>query len=366
MDGLLEVFLLLAVAVVILLLWSVIPHLESSIGSWRVRLLLRRLPASHYTAFHNLTLGAGRSGERSMVRVDHLLVSPYGIFVIAARHRSGAIMGAEGDTHWSRVFLRRRQKFRNPLQSLRSQLSALMKLLDLDASCFHALVVFSGHASFRTPMPACVTLMGGLLPFIHVRTQELLGFERAERVAALLASTRPAPGVPAAAAQLQLLRQTQGSRFGARQAVLGLALMGALLVAAFGLADRLTDMPGQFPVREAASGPGPFIEGAPAPRIALPGVASKRTETEPARKFTPSSVVAGHSTADTPARTVDHPAMAQQGAANQSPGRELSLMCAYSAESRRCACYDVRGRKAEMEYSRCKALADRNPGGYVP
>ncbi len=366
MDGLLEVFLLLAGAVVVLLLWPVLPHIESWVGSWRVRWLISRLPASHYTLFRDLTLTVGRPRDGAVVRFEHLVVSPYGIFVIAARHRSGAILGAEGDTHWTRLFLWRKQKFRNPLLSLRLQVSALQRLLALDASCFHTLVVFTGHASFRTPMPACVTLVGGLIPFIQVRTQKLLGFEEAERVAALLAATRPAPGVPAAVAQLKILRQTQGSRFSGRQAMLSLALMGTLLIAAFGLVHRLTDMPGQFPVRDAAPERGPFVEDAPPPRIVLPGVASKRAGNAPLPANPPKNAVTVQSGADAPVPAVDHTAMARQDIAAERPGWDVSLMCAYSAESRRCACYDARGRKAELEYSSCKALADRQPGGYVP
>lgn len=358
MDGLLRVFLLLALATAVwLLLRPALPHIKGRIGEWRVHFALKRaLPASHYTVFHDVTLRSGPADNGPTTRIDHVVVSPYGVFVIETQHCSGLIFGSEGETQWSRMRFRSKQQFRNPLHQNQGHVRALQELSGLDAACFHPLVVFTGRAEFKTSMPARVTQFGGLVPFIQVRTHELLGFDEAQRVSGLLESSRLPPGIQTTAAHLAALRESHGSRLNAKQAMLGLGLMAALLIAAGSLVHGLAETPGQFPSRAAADHPGPFIENAPPPRIALP------ERSLPPRPAKPAADTGG---AD--ARQAAPGSGFQQGGHQQTMSDTLlvsdsSLMCAYAAESRRCACYDPQGRKADLDYGDCRLLADRGTG----
>ncbi|MCW8873914.1 MAG: NERD domain-containing protein [Xanthomonadales bacterium] len=358
MDGLLRVFLLLALATAVwLLLRPALPHLKGRIGGWRVHFVLKRaLPASHYTVFHDITLRPGRAENGPTTHIDHVVVSPYGVFVIETRHYSGCIFGSERDPHWTRVRFRSKQKFQNPLRQNPGHVRALQELSGLDASCFHPLVVFTGSAEFRTPMPARVTQLGGLVPFIQVRTHELIGFDEAQRVSGLLESSRLPPGRQTAAAHLAALRESHGKRFSAKQAVLGLGLMAALLIAAGSLVHELAEMPGQYTSSGGEAAPSPFAERARPPRIALPERAGRPRPTEPAAVTTVADVrqpapVAGL-----------HQGGRRQAVTDKWLAGDSSLMCAYAAESRRCACYDPQGRKADLDYGECRMLADRATG----
>ena len=358
MDGLLRVFLLLALATAVwLLLRPALPHIKGRIGEWRVRFVLKRaLPASHYSVFHDVTLRASRAGNGTSTQIDHVVVSPYGVFVIETRHCSGWILGSERDPQWTRMRFRSKQKFENPLHQNQAQVRALQELSGLDAACFHPLVVFTGSAEFKTPMPARVTQLGGLVPFIQVRSHELLGFDEAQRISGLLESSRLPPGVQTTAAHLAALRESHGTRFNAKQAMLGLGLMAVLLIAAGSLIHRLAETPGQYPSRPAADAAGPFVENAPPPRITLPERAGPPPSAEPVAVTT----VAGHRQPQAGARPPDRER--QRSASEKWLAGDLSLMCAYAAESRRCACYDPQGRKAEMDYGECRTLADRGTG----
>lgn len=328
MDGLLNVFLWLALtACVAVLVLPALPGLKGRYGQWRVHLQLKHgLPASHYTVLRDLTLRRDAAGTET-VRIDHLVISPYGLFVITACHYAGSIFGAERDREFTRVRFRTRHRFANPLRKAEAQIGSLQNLLELDAAVFHPMVVFSGNAELKTNMPPHVTPLGGLVPYIQVRTGESLGFDEAARVAALVKARRLPPGVQAAAARINRRRRTEGKRFGAQQAVLGLAMMAVLSSVAGYLADNLSEVPAQFPdsyPRHAQpGGPSPFVEGAPPPRIQLPG------------------------TAEPPAR--------------QRPNREATLLCTHAAESRRCACFEPAGGEVYIAYEECKTLAGRNP-----
>ena len=358
MDGLLRVFLLLALAAAgWLLLRPALPHIMGRIGEWRVRFALKRaLPASHYTLFHDVALRSGRAENCPTIRIDHVVVSPYGVFVIETRHCSGCIFGSERDPDWMRVRFRSKQKFQNPLRQNQGHVRALQKLSGLDASCFHPLVVFTGSAEFRTPMPARVTQLGGLVPFIQVRTHELLGFDEAQRVSGLLESSRVTPGIQTAAAHLAALRESHGKRFSAKQAVLGLGLMAALLIAAGSLVHDLAQTPGQYPSAGGEAAPSPFAEQALPPRIALPERAARPRQAAPAVATTIANVPQS-----APAAGL-HEGRRQQALSDKWLAGDSSLMCAYAAESRRCACYDPQGRKADMDYGECRMLADRASG----
>lgn len=252
MDGLLDTYLRLALwlalgACFAVLVLPALPKLQARLAKLRVHERLKRaLPASHYTVFRDVALRYDTASGPQTVQVDHVVVSPYGIFVIETIPCSGWIFGRERDSVWTRIHYRIRRNFQNPLIQSRARTRALQELLALDALAFHSLVVFAGSAELRTPMPPEVTRLGGMLPYIQVRTGELLGFEEAARAAAVIRAKQLPPGVQSAAAQITRLRRTEGQRFGARQAVLALVLMVSLSAVAGTLVHNLAEVPGQF------------------------------------------------------------------------------------------------------------------------
>jgi hypothetical protein len=308
MDGPLDLFLnvllwLALVACIAVLVLPGLPRLKGRIGEWQVhRRLKQALPASHYTVFHDLTLRRATDADAQTVQIDHVVVSPYGIFVIETRHYAGWIFGAEREPEWTRVHYRSRRKFPNPLRQNHAHVLALQELLGLDEGVFHSLVVFSGSAEIRTPMPPNVTRLGGMLPYIQVRTADLLGFEGAARAAAMIDAQRLGPGVPSSAAHIETLRRQQGPRFGARQALLGLVLMLSLVAVAGTLVNQLSEMPGQY----AGQYSGPHsVEYAGEPF--------------------------GHG--------------------------EPAVDCAWSLETQRCICYEPRNGRVDVALEECQALA---------
>jgi len=364
MDGLLIAALLLATGSALwLLLQPAMPRLAQRFGSWRVHNLLKRsLPASHYSVFHNVVLPAGPDGSPAPRCIDHVVVSPYAIFVIESRHLAGWISGSAGDAEWTRTRFLAKLTFPNPLRQAHSHSAALRDFLGLEGAGLHTLVVFTGDARFCSAMPANVTQLGGLMAFVQVRTREQLGFDEAKRVADLLKTSRPSPGAETAAAHLTTLRQTHGSRFSARQAVLGLGLMCALLGAAGSLVQRLAETPGRYPSREGPAALGPFADDSSLPRIELPGTTHEQVRPfADSASVTPQAAPRASATAANSGDAVRAEARRRQEVLDQRLAWEASLRCAYSIETRRCACYEPQGRKAEMDYDSCRMLADRGP-----
>jgi hypothetical protein len=78
---------------------------------------------------------------RGMSRIDHVIVSPYGIFVLLVVHEPGKVSGRERSGEWEIKSGRRRDILYNPLWENRKWVNALEK--HLGPQPFIAVVVFT-------------------------------------------------------------------------------------------------------------------------------------------------------------------------------------------------------------------------------
>lgn len=67
------------------------PWFKGRLGEWLVKTKVRRkLPADTYHAFHDVTL----ADEAGSTQIDHLFVSPFGLFVVETKNYKGWIFGS--------------------------------------------------------------------------------------------------------------------------------------------------------------------------------------------------------------------------------------------------------------------------------
>ena len=132
---------------------------------------LSRLDPATYQTFHNLYLP--RPDGQGSTQLDHILVSPFGIFVIETKNYRGWIFGSEKQGHWTQQIYKRKSRFQNPLHQNHLHIRALMGFLDLPESAFHSVIFFIGDCQFRTPMPPNV-LNRGLCNWIETRRDPIL------------------------------------------------------------------------------------------------------------------------------------------------------------------------------------------------
>jgi len=111
--------------------------------------ITRRLDQETYRLFKNVTFPI----RDETTQVDHLIVSPYGIFVIETKNMSGWIFGSADRARWTQVIYRFKQGFQNPIYQNEVHVRAVRDLLGLHPESVHNVVVFVGHSTFKTPMP---------------------------------------------------------------------------------------------------------------------------------------------------------------------------------------------------------------------
>lgn len=109
-------------------------------------------------------------GEKHTTQIDHIVVSPYGIFVIETKNYSGWIFGSEESKRWKETFRTTQGSFfYNPIKQNWGHAYALAEHLQLDIRLFKPIVVFSDicelHVEATTPVVHMSQLKGLILDY---------------------------------------------------------------------------------------------------------------------------------------------------------------------------------------------------------
>jgi restriction system protein len=107
------------------------------------------LDAKTYRRFHNVIIPA-KSGT---TQIDHILVSPYGLFIVETKNKKGWIFGSENQPTWTQTLYTGKYSFQNPLRQTFRQKKILSEFLGLDESILHTIVYFVGDCKFKTQLP---------------------------------------------------------------------------------------------------------------------------------------------------------------------------------------------------------------------
>lgn len=108
-----------------------------------------------YVLLNNITLPNRNGGT---AQIDHIVLSPYGIFVLETKHYRGDIYGKEDQKQWEQKFVKSSYKFYNPITQNRSHVNILSHhLLGLaDPTQTHSIVIFTGKCRLRSRVPPYV------------------------------------------------------------------------------------------------------------------------------------------------------------------------------------------------------------------
>lgn len=102
-----------------------------------------------YRRFHHLII----PGKNGTTQIDHLLVSPYGLFIVETKNKKGWIFGSEKQSKWTQVVYSKKYSFQNPLRQTFRQKKVLSEFLYVDESKIHPIVYFVGDCKFKTTLP---------------------------------------------------------------------------------------------------------------------------------------------------------------------------------------------------------------------
>ena len=184
------------------------PRFKGWLGEWLVTVKTRRkLPASTYRAFHDVTIPDGTG----TTQIDHIFVSPYGLFVLETKNYKGWIFGSERDAQWTQTTGRYKHRFQNPLRQNYKHTATLAALLGISHDLLHSVVVFTGEAQFKTPMPDNVRKLRDFDRYILNFRDVVLTERDIQSICHTIHSGRLAQGRATNAAHRQNLRKRHGN-----------------------------------------------------------------------------------------------------------------------------------------------------------
>lgn len=127
-------------------------------------------------------------------RIDYVVVSRYGIFVIEVMHMQGLVCGGEDQMMWSQKRGEDEMWFSNPLHESDSRITMLAAALGLPKHAFFPVIVFVGEGGFKNEMPEQVNRDGSYVYYIRSRSEILLSPSDVQEVARQLSDGKLYPG----------------------------------------------------------------------------------------------------------------------------------------------------------------------------
>lgn len=176
-------FLIIALAVVFSLLRVIVasPAFRGWWGEAQVRLWMRvLLGKKRYHHLDDVILPVGEG----TTQIDHVLVSPFGVFVIETKNYGGAVYGSERDRTWTQKIGRQTNKIQNPIHQNYGHRCGVEGLLGLAPGETIGIVVFARPGVFRSTFPPGVCECGGLFRLIRAHREKRYA---PEQVAAMVA-----------------------------------------------------------------------------------------------------------------------------------------------------------------------------------
>jgi hypothetical protein len=188
LGGMLAMLLLLVIVLVLIAFVAARygARIKGAMGEWALhRVLVSELPPS-YQHYRNLVIPAEKG---DFTEVDHLVLSPFGIFVIEVKNYRGWIFGGEKQPKWTVQRFRSKHQFMNPLHQNYKHTEAVKQLLGLigkDGDSVHSIIAFSLHAEFKFQIPANVMYTELVGDYINRFTQPCFNDDQLRQFSARL------------------------------------------------------------------------------------------------------------------------------------------------------------------------------------
>ncbi|HBO6863567.1 TPA: nuclease [Pseudomonas aeruginosa] len=184
------------------------PWFKGWFGERLVRVFAHyQLDRQIYRRLHDVTLPT----PDGTTQIDHVFLSPYGIFVLETKNMSGWIFGSEKQAQWTQKLYKRTFKFQNPLRQNYKHLKALEATLGVNPEHLHSVITFVGGSTFKTEVPANVTQGIGFIRYINSFQQAVFSEAEVDAMLQALQNGRRAPSLATHREHVQNLKRRSDS-----------------------------------------------------------------------------------------------------------------------------------------------------------
>lgn len=123
------------------------PYVKGLLGELAVAVMLKFLNKDIYKVFHDLYI---TKEDGSTSQIDHVVTSPFGVFVIETKNYNGWIFGDEKSKYWTQVIYRTKNRFLNPIIQNKGHIKHLSNFLGVaDKSKYISIISFSSRSTLK-------------------------------------------------------------------------------------------------------------------------------------------------------------------------------------------------------------------------
>lgn len=122
------------------------PEHKGQVGEKRVAKAIGSLDPHFYRQMNNVML----KDRFGLTQIDHIVFSPYGIFVVETKNYSGWIFGSANSRKWCQVLPRERHYFQNPYRQNYRHIRCLSAVTGMPERNFIQVVAFMGDCDVKT------------------------------------------------------------------------------------------------------------------------------------------------------------------------------------------------------------------------
>ena len=127
-------------------------------------------------------------------KIDIIIVSKHGIFVVEKMTYSGSISADENSPEWTQTIDQKESRFQNPMRENYRHICALADKLGIDKSCFHGVVAFNDEeCTFKTDMPEGVVYSRDLFDYFNSFRQPLIKHDQINDLADVISEWQVPP-----------------------------------------------------------------------------------------------------------------------------------------------------------------------------
>ncbi|MGX6444061.1 nuclease-related domain-containing protein [Neobacillus sp. K501] len=124
---------------------KITPERIGDLGEYKINIQLDQFP-SNYKHLKDIML-VNKNSKSGFSQIDHILLTPYGIFVIETKNYAGEIVGSKSNKQW---VVNKRYKMMNPFLQNYGHVQTIKRELQLsEDSCIISVISFTRSAIFR-------------------------------------------------------------------------------------------------------------------------------------------------------------------------------------------------------------------------
>ncbi|MES2631198.1 MAG: nuclease-related domain-containing protein [Patescibacteria group bacterium] len=159
---------------------------KSKLAEQKVSNALRRLSLKSYVLFENVILPS--QGNTAHTEIDHIVVSPYGIFCIETKSHKGSIYAYEKNQDWAQYLGNRKFTLHSSLRQNYKHIKAIEALLGTNLKApIHSYVVFPNAYKIVTDSKCVYANINDLVEQISKHVQPIYDIDECTRILKSLA-----------------------------------------------------------------------------------------------------------------------------------------------------------------------------------